>query len=662
MAAPDRHLAYRPDIDGLRAVAVLPVLLFHAGLGCTGGYVGVDVFFVISGYLIGSLIVRECESGGFDFGRFWVRRIRRLFPALAVTLAATAVVSVFVLIPTHLDDLGKALVAQPLLAANFLFWSQSGYFETASEYQPLLHTWSLAVEEQFYLFLPLILVPLLKRGRKPALVATWLFIVVSFAWSVHATQRYPSASFFLLPSRIWELDLGLVLALLARPGIARPVANEIASWAGLIAILVPMFFYDAATPFPGIAALPPCLGTVLLIHANSGAPTTLGRILATPPMVWIGKISYPLYLWHWPVLVLARYHWLGAPALPLAIGSLALSFLLAWATWRWIESPVRERRILFRTRPLVLTSVACSLAILAVGAIYDGKDGFPDATTVSSATPSPDEALLEGFHAMRAWERKGAPFIAGSRDPSAKKLLLWGDSHAMATLPVLDDLGREHGIAVYAACEPGNIPLFGTRSARIALDGADYEPAVRALLEAEHFSAVLLLARWPVYLEGQAAAARNYLLTDAEGKVAKESEAPGLLRERLGETVRELSAKGLDVVLMRAVAHQPLDVPGTIAQARARGLDENAFALPLTEHEKADATVNRLLDEALTGTEVKILDPRPLLTDSQGLYEMAREGRGLYTDRSHLSPYGSRQLRSLFEPLFTSLQEAKDAP
>lgn len=661
MAAPDRQLAYRPDIDGLRAVAVLPVLLFHAGLGCTGGYVGVDVFFVISGYLIGSLIVRECESGHFDFGRFWVRRIRRLFPALAVTLAATAAVSAFVLIPTHLDDLGKALVAQPLLAANFLFWSQSGYFETASEYQPLLHTWSLAVEEQFYLFLPLILVPLLKRGRKPALVATWLFIVVSFAWSVHATLHHPSAAFFLLPSRIWELDLGLVLALMARRGFARPVANEIASWAGLAAILVPVFLYDAGTPFPGIAALAPCLGTVLLIHANSGKPTTLGRLLATHPMVWIGKISYPLYLWHWPVLVLVRYHWVGAPALPIAIGCLALSFLLAWVTWRWIESPVRERRLLARTRPLVLTSVASSLVLLAIGAIYDGKDGFPDAAPVSSATPSHDEAPLEGFHAMRAWERKGAAFIAGSRDPAAAKLLLWGDSHAMATLPVLDDLGREHGIAVYAACEPGNAPLFGTRSARIALDGADYEPAVRALLETENFSAVLLLARWPVYLEKQAAA-RNYLLTGANGRAVTESEAPGLLRERLGETVRELSAKSLEVVLMRAVAHQPLDVPGTIAQARARGLDENAFALPLTEHEKTDASVNRLLDEALGGTDATILDPRPLLTDPQGRYEMARGGRALYTDRSHLSPYGSRQLRALFEPLFTSIKEGKDAP
>lgn len=662
MAAPDRHLAYRPDIDGLRTVAVLPVLLYHAGLGCPGGYVGVDVFFVISGYLIGSLIVRDCESGGFDFGRFWMRRIRRLFPALAVTLAATALAGAFVLIPAHLDDLGKALVAQPLLAANFLFWSQSGYFETASEYQPLLHTWSLAVEEQFYLVLPLLLVPLLKRGKRAAVIATWLFIAASFAWSVHATAHHPSAAFFLLPARIWELGLGLALALAAGPGAPRPVVKELASFLGLAAILVPVFLYDATTPFPGIAALAPCLGTVLLIRANAAAPTAIGRLLASPLAVWIGKISYPLYLWHWPVLVLVRYHWVGAPLLPIAVACLALSFLLAWATWRWIESPVRERRVLAGTRPLLITSVAGSMALLAVGAVYDGKDGFPDPAALASAAPSPEEAPVEGFYAMRAWERKGGPFIAGSHDPAARKLLLWGDSHAMATLPVLDDLGREHGIAVHAACEPGNLPVFGTRSARIALDGVDYEPAVRDLLASGEYAVVLLLARWPVYLEGQAAAARNYLPTDADGKAVAENEAPGLLRDRLRETVRELGAKGLDVTVMRSVAHQPLSVPETIAQAAARGLDGNAFALPLTEHEKADAPANRVLDEALAGTEVTILDPRPLLIDEHGRYEMAREGRALYSDRSHLSPFGSRQLRTLFEPLFLEIKGAKAAP
>lgn len=658
--ASDRPLPYRPEIDGLRAVAVLPVLLFHAGLGCPGGYIGVDVFFVISGYLIGSLILRECEAGDFRFSRFWVRRIRRLFPALAVTLTATALAAWFLFIPAHLEETGAALVAQPLLIANVLFWSQSGYFETASQYQPLLHTWSLAVEEQFYLFLPLLLVPLLKRGRQPAVIATWLFIAASFTWSLHATAHFPSAAFFLLPSRIWELDLGLALALLPRAGFRDPRTNELASLAGLAAILAPVFLHDEGTVFPGVAALAPCLGTALLIFANTGSLTSSGRLLASPLPVWIGKISYPLYLWHWPVLVFARYWWIGSPPEFLVLLVLAASFLLAWATWRWIERPVREMSVFATTRPLVLASVACSILLVAIGAIYDVKNGFPDPATASTAAPGKE--AIEGFHAMRAWDRKGGPFIAGSREAGAKRLLLWGDSHAMATLPVLDELGKEFGVAVYAACEPGNAPLFGTRSARIALDGRDFEPAVRGLLAATDFDAVLLVARWPAYLEKHSAASRNYLLTHPEGTLGTEAEAARLLVDRLGETVRFLEGTGARVHLMRSVAHQPLGVPETIAQAKSRGLGENAFSIPLTEHEKTDEAVNRLLDEALAGTRTTILDPRPCFTDAAGRYLMSKEGLALYSDRSHLSPRGSRELRPLFEPLFREITGPKAAP
>lgn len=658
--ASHRSLPYRPEIDGLRAVAVLPVLLFHAGLGCSGGYIGVDVFFVISGYLIGSLLIREGESGNFRLTQFWVRRIRRLYPSLAVTLAATAIAGFFLLIPNHLEETGNALVAQPLLAANFLFWSRSGYFETASEYQPLLHTWSLAIEEQFYLFLPLVLIPLLKRGRRPALIVTWIFIITSFAWSVYATARYPSAAFFLLPSRIWELDIGLAVALLPGTGFGRSGRNQLASFAGLAAILSPVFHYNAGTPFPGAAALAPCLGTALILFANAPSLTTSGRLLASPLPVWIGKISYPLYLWHWPVLVFTKYHWIGEPPQLIALAALAVSFVLAWATWRWIEKPIRERRFLSSPRPLVLASVACSLAIVSVGAVYDVKNGFSGPN--AALTETPGNAGVEGFYAMRAWERKGGPFIAGSREPGGRRLLLWGDSHAMATLPVLDDLGREFGVAVYAACEPGNAPILGTRSSRIALDGRNFEPEIRRLLASTDFDTVLLLARWPVYLEKQSASSRNYLLTEADGNALSESEAARVFVDRLGETVRFLEQSGAKVYMLRSVSYQPLSVPETIAQARLRGLNDNAFAVSLKEHIKADEVVNGLIDVSLNGTGTEVLDPRPVFTNEEGLYLMARNGRALYSDRSHLSPEGSRELRLLFEPVFRRLTEERVEP
>lgn len=657
--ASDRPLPYRPEIDGLRAVAVLPVLLFHAGLGCPGGYVGVDVFFVISGYLIGLLILRECETGEFRFTRFWVRRIRRLFPALAVTLAATAAVGPSLLIPAHLEQTGAALIAQPLLVANVFFWSQSGYFETASEFQPLLHTWSLAVEEQFYLFLPLVLVPLLKRSRRPAVIVTWLFIAASFAWSLHASMHFPSAAFFLLPSRIWELGLGLALALTPNARFRDPRTKELASLAGLAAILAPVFLYNAGTPFPGVAALAPCLGTALWIVANAGPLTVSGKVLASPATVWIGKISYPLYLWHWPVLVFARYSSPGTFTPALALASLAVSFVLAWVTWRWIERPVREQRVFATARRLALAGISASVLLIATGAIYEGKDGFSDSAMEETAIIH-DQNPVAGFHAMRAWDRKGGPFVAGSREAGAKRLLLWGDSHAMAILPVLGELGQQYGVAIYAACEPGNAPLFGARSTRIASEGRDFEPALRRLLAANKFDTVLLVARWPIYLEGHSSVSRNYLLTRDPDEKTTESEAARLLADRLGGTLRFLEGTGARIRLMRSVAHQPLDVPQTIAQAKSRGLDENAFTLPLTEHEKDDETANRLIDEAVAGTRTTILDPRPFFTDGEGRYLMARGGQALYTDRSHLSPSGSRELRGLFEPLFKEITSTRD--
>lgn len=662
--ASERPLPYRPEIDGLRAVAVLPVLFFHAGLGCTGGYIGVDVFFVISGYLIGSLILRECESGNFHLVHFWVRRIRRLFPALAVTLAATAAAGPFLLIPPHLEQTGAALIAQPLLVANLFFWSQSGYFETASEFQPLLHTWSLAVEEQFYLFLPLLLIPLLNHGRRTAVIVIWLLIVASFAWSLHAIDRFPSAAFFLLPSRIWELGLGLALALTPRARFRDPRTNELASLAGLSAILAPVFLYDADTPFPGAAALAPCLGTALWMVANAGPLTVSGKLLASPATVWVGKISYPLYLWHWPVLVLVRYASPDTFTPSLALASLAFSFLLAWVTWRWIERPVRERRVFATTRLLALAAGSGSVLLIGTGAIYEGKEGFFDpateATEPTAATHDQDPA--DRFHAMRAWDRKGGPFIAGSRENEAKRLLLWGDSHAMAALPVLGELGHQYGVAVYAACEPGNAPLFGARSTRIASEGRDFEPAIRRLLAAKKIDNVLLVARWPIYLKEHSSVSRNYLLTrDPEGRTT-ESEAERLLVDQLGDTIRFLEDTGARVILMRSVAHQPLDVPRTIAHARSRGMDENAFALTLTEHEKDDETANRLIDQAVAGTGAKLLDPRPLFTDREGRYLMSRGGQALYNDRSHLSPSGSRELRGLFEPLFKEITVKKGGP
>jgi peptidoglycan/LPS O-acetylase OafA/YrhL len=409
MTSEPSTLRYRPEIDGLRAVAVLPVLLFHAGFGAPGGFAGVDVFFVISGYLIGSLILRDEETGGFQYVAFWTRRVRRLFPALAVVVMATIITGSFLLIPVHQMSLGDSVIAQSLLVANFHFWSQSGYFETASEFLPLLHTWSLAVEEQFYLFLPLLLVPALRAGRKPATVIVLAVTLISLLWCCFTTKRYPDAAFFLLPARVWELNFGVLLALVDRRGFRSAWLNRIGAPVGIMLIVGSYFLYDGNTPFPGIAALAPCLGTAIFLFTNSGSITATGRLLSNPVAVWVGKISYSLYLWHWPCLVFLRYLTFSKPALWQTSAALLLSVLLAWMTWKWIEEPVRRRRFLGEDRRLLTASAVATVLLIAAGLILHEmgrKNMAADGSGIVSEGRKPD---VEGFYVMRQWEREGGP-------------------------------------------------------------------------------------------------------------------------------------------------------------------------------------------------------------------------------------------------------------
>ncbi|HYK43019.1 MAG TPA: acyltransferase, partial [Thermoanaerobaculia bacterium] len=314
-------LSYRPEIDGLRGVAVVLVVLFHAGFGCPGGYVGVDVFFVISGFLITSLIWKDLEGERFTFARFWERRARRIVPALVAVVAATLFAGWFLLLPADYERLGRSAASQAVFAANVHFWLTGGYFAPAAAEQPLLHTWSLALEEQFYWIVPVALFLVFgarrfeRRRSSMILAAIGCGIVSSFTLSVWGVAHHPSAAFYLLPTRAWELLLGSLVAFLpmrSQPSQGRAV-RELAAIGGVALILLAAFGYRATTPFPGAAALAPCLGAALWIRSNgretsaSPAPTLAGSVLSRPLPVFVGLASYSLYLWHWPFLAFARY-------------------------------------------------------------------------------------------------------------------------------------------------------------------------------------------------------------------------------------------------------------------------------------------------------------------------------------------------------------------
>lgn len=386
---------YRAEIDGLRALAVLPVILFHAGFGIfSGGYVGVDVFFVISGYLITRVITADMDRGTFSLIGFYERRARRILPALTLVLLVCAALAPLMLLPFDLKTFSHSILSVAIFCSNIFFWRQSGYFEPESSEQPLLHTWSLAVEEQFYLLFPLLLWGVWRWGRQGALFALAMLALFSLGVSEWGWRHAPSANFYLAPSRVWELLAGSLCALVPFPlqrtakegpallnrgswtrrGRLQRTAKEGPALLGLGAILFAIFAFDAQTPFPSLLTLLPVGGAVLIILCAT-PETRVGRFLAMPALVGMGLISYSAYLWHLPLISAARVQGGGVASLGLMVLAVGVSLGLAWATWRWVEQPFRSTRRFSRTRIFALSGLSMA-ALLAVGASGWLTNGF----------------------------------------------------------------------------------------------------------------------------------------------------------------------------------------------------------------------------------------------------------------------------------------------
>jgi peptidoglycan/LPS O-acetylase OafA/YrhL len=598
-------------------VAVLLVIAYHlVALKVWGGFVGVDVFFVISGFLISSVILREIEKTRFSLLAFYERRIRRIFPALIVMLFVTAIFSCIYLLPSELKDFAKSLVAAVFSASNIYFLENSDYFAAPTASKPLLHTWSLAVEEQFYIFFPLFLLLLRRLIPGKFRQAVILVAAASFAISAFGAYAFPTAAFYLPITRTWELLLGTMLSLDVFPRIRSVFWRNVAAAAGLAAIVACGFVYGARTHFPGLAAVPPCLGAALIIAAGQEGTSFVGRLLSLKPVVFLGLISYSLYIWHWPIIVFQRMSMVqvrDASSRSVKGGLLVLTIMVATISWRYVETPFRKGRFMLKGAAafkfVTVSGVALTMVAFAILALH----GLPSRYT-------PEEVEISSYMEREAPYRLGTCFISSGKpstdfdvstclhqDPHKKNYLLLGDSHAAQLWYGLDTVFPEINIlqATASGCEPTlqNVYMYGDQCSPIMqYVYTDYLPK-------HPVDRVLIAARW------------------------EQGDLP-----RLDDTMRQLKQRGLNIVLFGPIVQYDSPLPRLLTAS----LKENDPSLPfkhrLNKYRKLDQEMAYL---AANTWHVPYVSFFQLLCPQNACTEYAQKDVPLQFDYGHLTQAGS---------------------
>jgi peptidoglycan/LPS O-acetylase OafA/YrhL len=461
-------IGYRRDIDGLRAVAVLPVVLFHADVsGISGGFVGVDVFFVISGFLITSIIHREISNGTFSIIRFYERRARRLLPALFTVIVATLAASYYFFMPIEFEDAAKSALATVLFVSNVQFWSETGYFSPGIYDQPLLHTWSLAIEEQFYIFFPPLMILLARMQKGPTKVLATLTLL-SFGLSAFTTALRPDMAYYLLPWRAWELGVGALIALnMHRLQASRPLREGL-GLLGLALIGYAVFGFDEKTVFPGAAAFLPVAGAGLLLAFGGHGDTISERFLSLTPVVWVGLISYSLYLWHWPIIVFYQQITLDRPDLVGCSIIVALSTAVAWVTWKYVEAPFRRpykpsvsgtsRKSIFAMAVVGAVSIFTLSSSIILGQGWSWRLS-EEAVRLAAFREDRHPRLRDCTARFDAWR---APSDACLFGPTGKapSIAIWGDSHAAALLPEVEAAAYRGAHRIAYLSRSGCLPVL----------------------------------------------------------------------------------------------------------------------------------------------------------------------------------------------------------
>ncbi len=633
---------YRADIDGLRAVAVLAVLFFHSGFGLvSGGYVGVDVFFVISGYLITTIIVREISAGQFSIANFYERRMRRILPAVVVTVAGSLLIGYFLLESQDFQNLARSSIANNLFLSNIYFYWQTGYFDTSAELKPLLHTWSLSVEEQYYVVIPLLLMLVGRFFGQRFLTFIVPLFILSFAACVYGMESNPSGVFYMLPTRAWELLIGSILAIAVLPRLENENAMQGLALAGLLLVMYSIFMFDDQTAFPGAYAAIPTVGTAILIYTGRAGTTLVNRLLSIKSVVFVGLISYSLYLWHWPLIVFSRYLKAGELGEIERLGLVVLMFGVSILSWKFVETPFRKKKLLPTRKGIFVGSLLATALLLLAGL---------------SAVVSVGDKEWKQWRACedvaeRVAEGKGLCVIG---DESAQPdFIVWGDSHARSLMSAANVSAIRSGKAGYIASMSACSALQGMD--RIGKQGClEFNETVLDFVEQHpEVEAIILIGRWAISAEGTRYTNEDgdpFELVDTVAGPEKQTDPGKMFETGLERTIRSLTEANRRIVIVGPVPEVGHDVPSINHIAQITNRDVNAMIAPtVAEFEARNAKVMSVLTGLQAKYGIELLSPASLLCDDAICRVALDDGTALYRDDHHLSTFGAKYVSEIFD-------------
>jgi peptidoglycan/LPS O-acetylase OafA/YrhL len=660
---------YRLEVDGLRAVAVLPVILFHAGIrGFEGGFVGVDIFFVISGYLITRIILGEISTGSFSITKFYDRRLRRILPAYFVVVLATLIAGWFILLPSEYIGLGKSVVASTVFVANIYFWRTSDYFAPTAEELPLLHMWSLSVEEQFYVFFPLFVLFTWKLGPRVFLSSILGILVISFMTAELLAGWKDIANFFLAPTRAWELLVGCVIGYIHRNGVTLiPRAiSEVGGLLGLSMISLAILLLDPSVPFPSWWAWLPVGGAGLFIaFARTG--TLAARLLSWRPIVFIGLISYSTYLWHQPILVFGRFFLIDEPSILIKAALAALSIVIGAISWRFVERPFRNHSAI--SRRAIFGYGGGSMAGLCVAGLVLGySNGFParlpdKARYYASEIGEPQNILGECILELAVTP---TPCRIGAGPP---RYFIFGDSHVRAVAIAMDQVvnssfGLGSEVATVSGCGP--FPDFERVGKPMCSTNA--KELVEYALSKDAPDTIILLSRWAMYSSGQQ-------VDNGEGGVEYGSiveMVPSSTIKNLGtrednfiaavqRLTEEILMAGKRVVIIGSVPEVGWQVPQRLARAELTGANiRRPISTEKNYYDERSAPLLSAIEPFRDNPQFLFLDPGPVFCEAD---RCAAEigGEPLYFDDDHLNARGAKFMFEAFAPELNTFLESSQS-